>query len=65
MKVTLQSEQEKVEFEDMQACYKAIKRARVIRNQPAVQRKDGVTYTSIPMSMWEVLQPVIEAVDKG
>ena len=63
MKVTLLSEDEKQEFEDMQSCYKAIKQARLIRSNPVKVRKDGATHTMIPMSMWEVLQPVIETDD--
>lgn len=45
---------------DMRACYEAIKKARTIRQKPVQYRADGVTYTHIPMEMWEVLQPVIE-----
>ena len=60
MKVILLSEKDKQEFDDMQACYEAIKKARIIRKQPVVRRKEGATYTNIPMEMWEVLQPVIE-----
>ena len=60
MKVTLLSKEEKQEYMDMQACYKAIKKARIIRRNPAECRVEGVTHTNIPMSMWDVLQPVIE-----
>ena len=59
MKVTLLSKEERREFDDMKACYKAIKGARVIRRNPVESRSDDVI---IPMSMWEVLQPVIEVV---
>ena len=45
---------------DMKACYEAIKKAREIRKKPVQNRANGVTYTSIPMEMWEVLQPLIE-----
>lgn len=45
---------------DREACYEAIKAARLIRRCPVEDRVDGATYTSIPMSMWEILQPVIE-----
>ena len=65
MRVTLSSEEEKREYMDMQACYKAIKQARIMRNQSVIRRKDGVTYTYIPMVMWEVLQPVIEVEREG
>ena len=64
MKVILLSEEEKQEYVDMQLCYKAIKAAREILRSPVKRRVDGVTYTSIPMAMWEVLQPVIEVVGK-
>ena len=63
MKVLLQSEKDKQEFEDMKACYEAIKKARLVR-RPVNVRTEGVTHTMIPMSMWEVLQPVIDVVDK-
>ena len=60
MKITLFTKEEKQEYEDMKACYKAIKEARLIRKAPVVQRKGRLTYTHIPMTLWEVLQPVIE-----
>ena len=57
MKVTLLSKEEKQEYMDMQACYEAIKSARLIRRK-LVDRGGG---EDILMSMWEVLQPVIES----
>lgn len=63
MKATLLSPSDKSEYDDMRACYEAIKKARLIRKKPVNRRKEGATYTNIPMEMWEVLQPVIEVIE--
>ena len=68
MQVELLTDEEKREWKDMQKCYHAIQKAREIRKSSLPKRglnidgtaRVGASHTSIPMEMWEALQPVIE-----
>ena len=68
MRVELMTASEKREWQDMQQCYRAIKKAREIRKSSLPRHgynidgsaREGASHTHIPMEMWEVLQPVIE-----
>ena len=63
MRVTLTHPKEREWYNDMEACYKAIKKCREIRKNPVKAKEGGVTHTMIPIEMWEALKPVIDELE--